>query len=383
MIKKHLNIAVYILLVFAFTLIKVDASAYNIRIGLQTRVSDALIGCLSNAAILDSKNNNPMIKLKGKQKYIVFAKNNNICIKKKSSEEIYETKKNSIFILPIKNNSLMYAKNRWYRGSLKLIARGDCITVVNVVDIEDYLKSVVPSEMPASWSEEALKAQSIAARSYAISNINKRNSEGYDLKDTPQDQAYSGYIKEHNKATKVIDETRGLVLVSNNKVVPAYYHSSSGGITDNNVWNSKVNFVKPVNGFDAASPKNNWSKKLDLNRINKLFSSTGMNVGSIVSIIPAQKSDYGRIKKLTIIGSNGSTTIAVERFQQLLNLPSNLFRAFISGDSLLIQGKGSGHGLGMSQWGAKHLAERGCNAYQILGYFYTNVEIRKINTGNI
>lgn len=383
MIKKSLNIVVFIILVFAFTLIKVDANAYNIRIGLQTRVSEALIGCLSNSAIFDAKNNHPMIKLKAKQKYIVFAKDNNICIKKKSTDAIYETKQDSIFIIPITANSLMYAKDRWYRGSLKLIAKGNCITVVNVVNLEDYLKSVVPSEMPASWSEEALKAQSIAARSYAISNINKRNSEGYDLKDTPQDQAYSGYIKENQRTNNVISATQNLVLVSNNKVVPAYYHSSSGGITDNNVWNSKVNFVKPVKSFDSESPKSNWSKKIPIERTNKLLASAGMNIGSIVSIMPTEKSEYGRIKKLRLIGSTGSAIIAVENFQRILNLPSNFFRVFISGGSLLIDGKGSGHGLGMSQWGAKHLAERGCNAFQILGYYYTNVEIRKINNAKI
>ncbi|MGD9581547.1 MAG: SpoIID/LytB domain-containing protein, partial [Vampirovibrionia bacterium] len=350
---------------------------------LLTRVSEAMVGCLSNAAILDSKDNTPMIKLKAKQKYIVFAKNNYVCIKKKSTEEIYNTKKNAIYILPLKEGGLMYTKDRWYRGSFKLVAKGDCITVVNVVNLEDYLKSVVPSEMPASWAEEALKAQSIAARSYAISNINKRNSEGYDLKDTPQDQCYKGYIKETSKATKVINETKGLVLVSNNKVIPAYYHSSSGGVTDNNVWGNKVNFVKPVNGFDAESPKNNWSKEIPLNKANKVLSSGGTNIGNLISIIPVEQSNYGRIKKLKIIGSTGSTTISVERFQNLLNLPSNLFRAFVSGEKLLINGKGSGHGLGMSQWGAKHLAERGCNAYQILGYFYTNVEIRKINDTKI
>lgn len=352
--------------------------AYNIRIGLQIDVPNAFVGSQSDAVIMNSSLQKGLVKLNRMEKYNIVAQSNKILIKKNNCPRTFDTNSSSVYIIPIKDDSLVYNKSRWYRGCLKLVAKNNHLNVVNIVDIEDYIKSVVPSEMPASWSLEALKAQAIAARSYALANINKHSSEGFDLHDTTQDQVYKGVQAEHSRSNYAATSTNGQVIVSKNKIVPAYYHSSSGGVTDNEAWSSKISFVKPVKDFDFESPSSSWTKSFDLNNISNRLSLSGYNVGSIQSIVPVNRTSVGRVKTLRLIGSSGSNNIDAGKFQKILNLPSNLFNIYNNGKSLLIAGKGSGHGVGMSQWGAKALADRGCNVYQILGYYFTNVEVKRV-----
>lgn len=371
------NLFIFFFLISLFIHANV-AYAYHIRIGLQTGVPNTIIGSQDEAVVVDARKNKPLVKLNAMRKYSIYNCGGEICIKKHSEEKIFETNTDVIFVMPAKDNTFLFAKGHWYRGSFKIKTRRSAITLINVIDIEEYIKSVVPSEMPASWSLEALKAQAIAARSYALANINKRSAEGYDLKDTPQDQAYKGAIAENYKSSNAVSQTKGQVLVSNNKIIPAYYHSSSGGITDNSVWNSQIDYVKPVKDFDQASPKSYWSKSYNKYNVSCQLSSSGFDVGTLTGVFPIQKTPFGRVKSLKIMGTKGSKIIDVETFQDILNLPSNLFNIFISGNVLSVNGKGCGHGVGMSQWGAKAMAEKGCNVYQILGYYFTNVQVTRI-----
>lgn len=125
--------------------------------------------------------------------------------------------------------------------------------------MEDYLKGVVPSEMPSGWELEALKAQAIAARSYAFANLGKRGSLGYDLKDTPEDQAYGGASAETAKTNNAVDETSGLVLTYNYKVISAFYSASAGGQTVSNgqAWGGNdLPYIRSVKSFDDNVKKN-------------------------------------------------------------------------------------------------------------------------------
>jgi stage II sporulation protein D len=125
------------------------------------------------------------------------------------------------------------------------------------VDLESYLMGVVPSEMPSRWNVEAHKAQAIAARSYAVANLGKRARYGYDLKDTPEDQAYGGASSESARTNYAVEMTKGQVLVCGNKVIPAYYSSSAGGYTVNSgaIWYKDLPFIKSVPSFDGNIPK--------------------------------------------------------------------------------------------------------------------------------
>lgn len=155
-------------------------------------------------------------------------------------------------------NGFVSVKRKWYRGHFKVINDGLGLTVINDIPLEKYLQGVVPSEMPSSWEHEAHKAQAIAARSYAIANKGKRAKYGYDLKDTPEDQAYGGASAEKSNTNDAVTETAGIVLVCQGKIVPAYYSASAGGRTNTGgqVWSKDLPFLKSVPSFDEGIKKN-------------------------------------------------------------------------------------------------------------------------------
>ena len=130
------------------------------------------------------------------------------------------------------------------------------LTVINNVPLDDYIKGVVPSEMPSSWDVEAHKAQAIAARSYALANLGKRARYGYDLKDTPEDQAYGGASAETAKTNSAVDDTKGIVLTYNMQVITAYYSASAGGQTSAAAWGADLPYLRSVPSFDDNVKKN-------------------------------------------------------------------------------------------------------------------------------
>jgi stage II sporulation protein D len=371
-----------ILAILLIILTAADALAFDIRIGLKTRVAKSSIGAQHDSAIVAKRTNKPLIKINRMEKYSVYAENNTVLIKKDSVNKVYNTGQDAIYIIPVDNNSLVYCDSRWYRGSLKLLAKGNYITVVNVVELEDYIKGVVPAEMPANWNTEALKAQAIAARSYALANLNKRRSEGYDLDTSTNDQVYKGASAETYRSNVAVETTRGQVIVHNGRIIPAYYHSSSGGVTENDAWSGKIGFVRIVRDYDQQSPRAQWSKILEKNQISSKLSARGYSVGELSAILPVSRTETGRIKKLRLTGTAGSALIDGEQFRKMFDLPSSLYSIYINSNNIIINGKGSGHGVGMSQWGAKDLADRGYNAYQILGYYFNDVSIKTLSSSN-
>ena len=187
-----------------------------------------------------------------------------LCMIKKDGASLLAIINNKTYALNsrmivIKSNEsgFVFAKKKWYRGNLLVLNMGSGLNVINDVELESYLMGVVPSEMPSGWNLEAHKAQAIAARSYALANTGKRARQGYDLKDTPEDQAYGGASSETRKTNAAVMQTKGQVLVYGNKIIPAYYHSSSGGYTVNagSVWFKDLPYIKSVPSFDGNLPK--------------------------------------------------------------------------------------------------------------------------------
>lgn len=187
-------------------------------------------------------------------------------------------------VLKAPAGAFVSAKNKWYRGFIFIQNKNKKLTVINDVELEDYLKGVVPSEMPSGWELEALKAQAIAARSYALANLGKRASLGYDLKDTPEDQAYGGASAETVKTNEAVDSTCGLVLTYNTKVVPAYYSASAGGKTINAsaVWGNDLPFIRSVPSYDDNVKKNGHGVGMSQHGANNL-AKQGYNAYQILS----------------------------------------------------------------------------------------------------
>ncbi len=241
-------------LIFIFLLFFIQP-VFAIKIGLQTDVNKTYIGASTEAEIIDC-NTNKLIFVMEKMKGYEFKSYKDV-IAIKVDGEFKKINSNRI-VIKSEEDGFVSVKRKWYRGHFMLINSGEGLTVINDIPIELYIQGVVPSEMPPSWEHDAHKAQAIAARSYALANMGKRAKHGYDLKDTPEDQAYGGASAETTQTNDAVTETEGIVLIYDGKIIPAYYSASAGGKTTNSgqVWTKDLEYLKSVPSFDDGIKKN-------------------------------------------------------------------------------------------------------------------------------
>lgn len=225
---------------------------YAIKIGLLTQVEEVGVGTNVNGRMIDVNTNKTVCTSDAMKGYMLVPYKNEIAIK--SGSHFYSLGTSSIVLRPDKDGYVS-TKGKWYHGKLMVKNVGGKLTVINDIDLEDYIKGVVPSEMPPSWEFEALKAQAIAARSFALANLGKQAKHGYDLKDNTEDQAYGGASAETNITNKAVEETHGLVLTYDMKIISAYYSASAGGMSSTSVWGGYAPYLRSVPSFDENIPK--------------------------------------------------------------------------------------------------------------------------------
>ena len=278
-------------------------------------------------------------------------------------------------------------KNRKYRGVIKVIFRGGRYYVVNYVDMEDYLRSVVPCEMPYTWNLEALKAQAIAARTYTLKMMLNRRSKGefFDLYSTVLDQAYYGVDFEKDTTDLAVESTKGMVLVYNDDLIWALYHSNCGGYTIDgylafaNRISSKESYLSSVKCIYGG---NSWVSEVSLYEIKNLLKKyIKREVYSINSISV-------NFLKTTFIYKTENNTFAnysIYNWDLRKGLNYKIKSPFIDkvkivGDVVIFEGRGSGHGVGMCQYGANLMAKEGYNCFEILKHYYPNTKIIDISS---
>lgn len=328
------------------------------------------------------------------------------------------------------DNGIISAGGRKYRGFI-LITRleNSDMTVVNVVDTEEYLFSVLGMEMSPSWNIEALKAQAVCARTFAVTQLNKYAKYGFNLCDTTASQVYRGISTEAESTIRAVEETRGQIITYDGKPAQTYYFATSGGVTEapENVWSSAVAYLKSVDDpYEAAAEATNyrWEKTFKKEDIKRILGDKGIDVGDITSLEIAQRAPSNRAVKLTIFGTKGEhswTKDAIRGAFGAGSLPSQMFEiqpfawvvsargktelgsgaAVLSaggvgnlkssevfaigangkaalagaGDEIVIRGSGWGHAVGMSQWGAKGMADAGKTYTEIIEHYFTGVRI--------
>ncbi|MGB9679423.1 MAG: stage II sporulation protein D [Thermoanaerobacteraceae bacterium] len=298
-----------------------------------------------------------------------------------------------------------------YNGDVVKISENEDYNFINVfvdkqnklekMNLEEYIKGVVAAEMPAEFNIEALKAQAIAARTYALSKETYLGGKGCELHegadictDPEHCQAWQSedelkvkwgkdYDKYHEKISKAVDETKGMVLVYDNALIIPAYHAISGGITENSedVWKDKMPYLRSVlsPGEDSASKFRSQvivSKDEFLNKLKIKEPSLKIKTENITGIISdIERTQAGHIKKLKIAGVN----FTGKDIKELFNLNSTNFTISQQKDRIIINVLGYGHGVGMSQYGANAMAKAGNNYEKILKYYYSGVEIININ----
>lgn len=337
--------------------------------------------------------------------------------------------------------------DRQYRGRMEFGRYGGAgITAVNVILLDEYLYGVVPSEMYAGWNIEALKAQSVVARNYAVLFMGKHKNSGYDLCDGEHCQAYKGYGVENANSNQAVKETQGELLYYDDEIIETFYFASSGGYTENseNVWITPLPYLKAVPDIYEENHQD-WTRSFSKEQIEALLANSGKNIGEVLDLQIVSYTPGGRAMELKIIGTKGSETLTKETVRTFfksngVSLPSRMFEIIKNGDSsssnsivavgdgntkknisqsqiyvigedktiktlylendsvcvqgangvneisitpsvsvsgdFVFKGKGSGHGVGLSQWGAKGMADQGYNYKQILSYYYTGTTVR-------
>ena len=274
---------------------------------------------------------------------------------------------------------------RRYRGTLELRHRGAGLTAVNIVPVDDYLLSVVPEEMPTDWPAEALKAQSIAARSFALKSRGRHASEGYDLCTTTHCQLYKGIASEKTASTAAARATRGEVLTYGGQPIEALFHTDSGGMTESSedVWGSHVPYLRAVRDTPLGTMP--WAKTVSKADLEAKLAAKGHNIGRLRAIelsplaigrAAKDRTASGRVRAMTAVGTKGRATLSGNAWRSLLGLKSTLFSAKLTKDTVTFTGFGAGHGLGISQWGAERLAETGKSYADILHHYYTGVTLQ-------
>lgn len=242
---------------------------FAIKIGLVSCANRVYIGSSSNGQVINARTNKLLYTISAMKAYELRPYKNSIAIK--VGGDYFDLNTNYAVIKP-SANAFISVKGKWYRGYFIIYNRQGTLTVINHVDIEDYIRGVVPSEMPSGWAFEAHKAQAIAARSYALANLGKRANSGYDLKDTPEDQAYGGASAESVRTNKAVSDTKGIVLTYNLKIIPAYYSASAGGhtLSCSDVWTKNLPYLQSVPSFDGRIKKNGHGVGMSQHGANNL-----------------------------------------------------------------------------------------------------------------
>jgi stage II sporulation protein D len=272
-------------------------------------------------------------------------------------------------------------KSQQYRGLIIIKPNEKDFTVINKIKLEDYLKGVVPSEMPSSWHKEALKAQSVAARTYTISKLNRRRNLGYDLKPTVEDQVYLGVNHEKDSTNQAIKETEGLILVDKqSKPIEAYFYSQAGFSTASasDVWGIEHhNYLRPQIQVDNPSF---WQKNFSISELNSKLADLKFSTIKAMTIL--NTSPDGRAKDVLVSGTKDSSMkhikLTGEELRHKLGLRSTFFDTKTYQENISFIGKGFGHGIGMSQYGAKKLAEQGKSFKQILEFYYNGSNLTQL-----
>ncbi len=350
-----------------------------------------------------------------------------------------------------------------YRGTLRLVRGRKGFTVVNILGVENYLRGVLKMEVNPAWEFEVLKAQAIVARTYALRNLGKHGSEGYDLCALPHCQVYRGVNAENKRLTEAIEATRGIVVSTGSGALAVTpYHADSGGYTANvaDVWGGNIPYLASrPEPFDYESPYSNWEVSLGLREIEEALKPRGLDVGNVTEIRVLSTDGAGRAVYVGIIGERGRAKMKASHFRMALGsskikstyftiepggrtrpqneepplpesggvslttyderaLTAMIERGVFSSDELMdmllnpgkrqdylrlafqrqsgvrpetknnakgvtsgnvtIRGKGWGHGVGMSQWGAKKMAEEGWDCRKILGHYYPQTQLKRL-----
>ncbi|MCX7694613.1 MAG: SpoIID/LytB domain-containing protein [Caloramator sp.] len=390
----------------------VDRSPYyeDIRVGLSSMIKENVSIKLNGVYLLDGQTvENTEFILKIRENKIDLNGNlmDSITLEPQNKDNLVTITLLDANLQPLKDSYGNVIK-RSYFGKFIFKAKDAKVFAINILDIERYVLGVIPYEMGDAFNIEALKAQAIASRSYGLYyHINAKIGSEYDLIDSTSNQVYRGYSSSSLKCKQAVEETKGQVLIyydtikDKEYIIPAYFHSSNGGYTEasQNVWlQSFPYFISRVDEYSVTD----WpsitvdgvkttKRTFTVQKIDELLKKAGYVPadGSFLrlDIENIERFESGRVKKINIVykdlaGNEITVGLEKQRFKDALSLPSNMYAVeFNEADNTYIfSGKGYGHGIGLSQWGAEYRARAGQNYIDILNFYYPGTQLYSLTS---
>jgi stage II sporulation protein D len=266
---------------------------------------------------------------------------------------------------------------REYPAPLDVLRNGDGLAVVNEVPLEEYLVGVLRAEIGEKWPLEALRAQAVVARTYAAYHRMLSAAKPYHIVASTAHQQYAGRVPASSPLWGAVRETIGQVLLWEGELFPAFYHTDSGGYTEDprTVFAARnMPGLKPVRcEFSAGSPHYYWSLDVKLADLAEILRRNDAAVGSVIAIDVSERTPSLRAATITVHGTGRSVRLRGNEFRRMIGydtFKSTLFAVAVDAPWARFSGRGYGHGVGMCQWGAKGMAEQGHTARQILEFYY-------------
>jgi stage II sporulation protein D len=291
---------------------------------------------------------------------------------------------NKIFIKTREPDAVII-NDRTFRGDVQLIRGANLkLSVINYIELEDYIKGISVREISHYWPEEALKTGVIVFRSFALYKIKESAGKDYDLTSDTYSQVYGGKAAERHRINKAVDETKGLILTYAGEILPAFFSATCAGHTEDASLLWKINnpaLKGVVCDFCKESPHYKWHYVSTLNDIKNKLAGSGYKMKSIKDIIIAGRDVSSRVTSLKIISDDKEMNISAKEFRDIMGpniIRSANFQLSIVERDVVFEGFGWGHGVGLCQWGSYFMAKQGYNYQQILEYYYTGSKISLI-----
>ncbi|MBF0386639.1 MAG: SpoIID/LytB domain-containing protein [Candidatus Omnitrophica bacterium] len=299
-------------------------------------------------------------------------------------ERVYD---NQRLIIDPRQDATLRVNDKHFRGMLVIINTGSALTVVNSIELEQYIRGVLYHEISDKWPLEAIKAQAVATRTYALYSIDKFAARDYDVTNDVYSQVYGGKTAERYRTNLAVSRTKGEVLTYRGKIFPAFFHANSGGVTEDasELWNIDL---PPLKGgvespYSISSPHYSWRRNFRLKDIQNTLNAHGFKIGAIKNIKVTEQNKSRRVRKLEIEDRDGvKTVIDGKAFRDALGpnvLKSNMYEVEMKGYYMDLIGHGWGHGVGMCQWGAYNMSLLRFSYKQILKFYYPGSALERFS----
>ena len=289
-----------------------------------------------------------------------------------------------LFIKPNKPDAIVIDGRR-FRGNIQFIKKDNLqLMVINHIDLEDYIKGILYHEASHYWPEEALKAQAIVCRTFALYQMQENRLKDYDVTSDIYSQVYGGRTSERYRTNRVVEGTKGYVLMYQGEGFSTYYHATCAGHTEDAslLWNIDIPPLKGVScDFCRASPHFRWHDVLSEDEIKDKLKSAGYNINNIKDILILGRDGSGRITDLSIATDKKDVRISAKDFRNIIGpniIRSTNFNVKVVDHDAVFEGFGWGHGVGLCQWGAYFMAKQGYTYQDILKHYYPGSSVSLI-----